>query len=63
MKSYVVEIMDGEAVAGQQIAIAETPVDAARLVTGREVHERGDEMEWVRVTDEADAAVSWFAFK
>ncbi|PBB20550.1 hypothetical protein [Mesorhizobium sp. WSM4313] len=63
MKTYEVEIMNGEEVTGRQTAIAETPLDAARLVTGRDVDERRGEMEWVRVTDEAEAAVSWFAFK
>ncbi|TPI10313.1 hypothetical protein FJW06_23505 [Mesorhizobium sp. B4-1-3] len=63
MKSYVVETMAGEVVTAHRIVTAETPLDAARIGTGREVHERRDEMEWVRVTEEADAAVFWFAFK
>ncbi|MDG4876318.1 hypothetical protein P9273_14565 [Mesorhizobium sp. WSM4935] len=63
MKSYVVETMAGEAVTALRIVVAETPLDAARIGTGREVHVRRQEMEWVRVTDESDAAVFWFAFK
>ncbi|BCM20936.1 hypothetical protein [Mesorhizobium sp. J8] len=63
MKSFVVETMAGEAVTGSQMVIAETPLDAAKIGTGREVQQRREEMEWVRVTDEADAAVFRFAFK
>ncbi|RUV89699.1 hypothetical protein EOA75_23170 [Mesorhizobium sp. M1A.F.Ca.IN.022.07.1.1] len=63
MKTYIVETMAGEVVTDHRIVLAKTPLDAAKIGTGREVHEKREEMEWVRVTDESEAAVSWFAFK
>lgn len=59
----MVEVMSGDLVKSEQIVSANSPLEAARLGTGREVYERRDEMEWVRVTDEANSAVSWYAFK
>jgi hypothetical protein len=63
LKRYVVEVMSGDSVKSHQIVTANSPLEAARIGTGPEVHPRRDEVVWIRVTDELDAAVSWFAFK
>ncbi|RVD57597.1 hypothetical protein EN828_05535 [Mesorhizobium sp. M2D.F.Ca.ET.185.01.1.1] len=63
MKSYIVEIMSGGSATSHQIAAAETPLQAARAATGRDVWDRREETTWVRVTDEADGVVYSFAFR
>ncbi|WP_156751014.1 hypothetical protein [Mesorhizobium sp. AA23] len=55
MNNYTVETMSGMDVV--------SPKAAAEWVTGRNVQDRRDESEWVRVTDDTNRAVYKFAFK
>ncbi|SFP86942.1 hypothetical protein SAMN03159463_05033 [Mesorhizobium sp. NFR06] len=63
MKTYRVEEMAGDMVVSHRAVKAETPLEAVRKVTGRDVQARRDERSWVRVADENNRAVFKYAFK
>ncbi|PBB44007.1 hypothetical protein CK222_09715 [Mesorhizobium sp. WSM3866] len=63
MNSYTVETMSGMDAVSVAYAKTTSPKAAAEWVTGRNVQDRRDESEWVRVTDDTNRAVHKFAFK
>ncbi|PBB98325.1 hypothetical protein [Mesorhizobium sp. WSM3862] len=63
MNNYTVETMSGIDVVTVAYAKTTSPKAAAEWVTGRNVQDRRDESEWVRVTDDTNRAVYKFAFK
>lgn len=63
MNFYTVETMSGMDVVSVAYAKTTSPKAAAEWVTGRQVQDRRDESEWIRVTDDTNRAVYKFAFK
>ncbi|PBB32471.1 hypothetical protein [Mesorhizobium sp. WSM3868] len=63
MNNYTVETMSGIEAVSVAYARTTSPKAAAEWVTGRQVQDRRDEAQWVRVTDDTNRAVYKFAFK
>ncbi|WP_095830207.1 hypothetical protein [Mesorhizobium sp. WSM3864] len=57
------EEMIGDMPISHRVASADTPWEATRKATGKDVTARKDERFWVRVTDEGNRTVYKYAFK
>ncbi|RUW48544.1 hypothetical protein EOA32_25455 [Mesorhizobium sp. M1A.F.Ca.ET.072.01.1.1] len=63
MNSYTVETMLGTDAVSIAYARTNSPKEAAEWVTGRNVQDRRDEAQWVRVTDDTNRVIYKFAYK
>ncbi|TIP31006.1 MAG: hypothetical protein E5X92_01275 [Mesorhizobium sp.] len=57
------EEMVGDMPISYRVASADTPWEAAKKATGKDVTARTDERFWVRVTDEGNRTVYKYAYK